>query len=447
MSTMLKKAVYKFAIRSRLEEVGRVVEMRTRFSSRTEIERYQVGKFNEVWNTASANVPFYRAWRGDFGLPASISDLGELSSWPILAKSDLRDLAKFTRTDIPMPKGWTITGGSTGEPVRLPSFGDSRSGVSQCLGRMQYGIEPGARTFLLWGHEHLYGTGFGRTLSILKRRIKDWLGDWLRVSAYDLGECAMRLAYRRFEAFKPEFVIGFSPAVLAFVRINKAKAGRVKSVKSVLCTAGPLDLSEKEEIARFFGSSVCMEYGSAECGLMAHTRPMDGKYDVSWDTHLLQGVRQSDGEMKNIVTRFSRLYVPLIRYDIGDYLKADTSDDAVNERSVLEFEIVKGRPSEMICFKCGVAFFGALVGDCVKQIPEVVSSQIAVDECGDALQIRVTATESLPESAKRLIAGRFNAVVAGADRLRLSVVQVERLETTIGGKTPRVVRLAIGTRH
>lgn len=408
---------------------------------RQDIEAQQVENFNRIWAEAGEHIPFYKEWKKRHNLAGKIARLDELSSWPILTKSDLRDEKKFLRDNMSLPKGCVMTGGSTGEPVRLPSWGDLESGISQIVGRMAYGIEPGDKTFLLWGHEHLYGTGVRRKINALKRRFKDWLANWIRVSAYDLSAVAMHRAYKVFARLKPKFVIGFSPAVLAFVRQNKDKTGAIDSVRVILCTAGPLTLEEKSEIECFFGGTVCMEYGSVECGVMAYTRPQDGEYNVFWNTHLLQAQKQPDGEFKNLVTRLTDCYVPLIRYDIGDYLDLDPKSERDNARSVLEIRSVKGRPSEMINFKCGVSFFGALIGDCVKQVPEVVSSQIAVDEYDNKLEIRVTAATALKEVQLALIKDRFYLTVENAGKLDVKVVQVEKLFSTVGGKIPRVVRL------
>lgn len=437
----LNDSCYRFLIRKRLTVVGDTAREVAQYSTRAEIETFQLRRFNNVWQTAYMNVPFYAGWRERYGLPEKIDNLAELDNWPVLTKTDLRDSNAFCRSDVSEPNGRILTGGSTGEPIRLPCWSDSMSGVSQIIGRQAYGIQPGDRTFLLWGHEHLYGTGVKRRVNALKRRFKDWLADWRRVSAYDLSAVAMHNAYAVFMKFKPEFVIGFSPAVLAFVRHNKDKAGAVDSARVILCTAGPLTSDEKREIEEFFGGVVCMEYGSVECGVMAYTRPKDGWYNVFWNTHLLQAQKQADGEFKNLVTRLTDCYVPLIRYDIGDYLELNPATEMENARSVLEVCSVKGRPSEMINFACGVSFFGALIGDCVKQVPEVIASQIAVNERTDKLEIRVTATEALSAAKLALVKNRFELTVADAGKLNVSVIQVENLYTTVGGKTPRVVRL------
>lgn len=437
----LVKALYWRLMSGRIARAQGVAAMLKSVQVRRDKELYQLEKFNLVWRHACVNVPFYRAWRDLHGLPKQITSLDELARWPILTKADLRNLDDFTREDVRKPSRCLLTGGSTGEPVRLPTWGDSVSGVSQMLGRAAYGVNPGDRTLLLWGHEHLYGTGLRRRINTLKRRLKDWLANWTRVSAYDLSSDAMHQAYRIFAKVRPKFIIGFSPAVLSFVRQNASEARKVSGVEVVLCTAGPLTQSEKGEIENFFGGRVCMEYGSVECGIMAYTRPRDGKYDVFWNTHLLQAQREENGEYKNLVTRLTDCYVPLIRYDIGDYLELDPENEVEDARSVLEIKSVKGRPSEMLKFKCGVAFFGALIGDCVKQVPEVVSSQIAVNEEANILEIRVTAACRLCDEQMSLIKNRFGLTVAGAGKLSVRVVQVSRLEMTVGGKVPRVVRL------
>ena len=435
----MKLFLYKFLLRKRLAAVRAVIKEMAERTTRIDIEASQVERFNQVWKDAWRNVPFYRKWKVTYNLPDEIRGLDELSTWPILTKADLRDSVNFVRQDVPMPSGRLITGGSTGEPVRMPTWGDPHTAIMQTIGRLAYGIEPGDKTLLLWGHEHLYGKGFMRRINRLKRGVKDWLANAKRVSAYDLGRPAMEHAFNVMRKFQPKFIIGFSPAVLSFVRQNAKHSGEIRSVKVVLCTAGPLSIDEKAEIKAFFGSELCMEYGSVDGGCMAYTRPEDGKYRVFWNTHLLQPLKQPDGECKNIVTRLTKCYVPLIRYDIGDFL--DVANDEIETSSALILNDVKGRPSEMISFKCGVSFFGALIGDCVKQVDAVIASQIAVDEKENYLEIRVIANNDLSGDDKSLIAGRVRLTVRDADKLCIRVVQVRQLFATIGGKVPRVVRI------
>ncbi|MCR5414804.1 MAG: hypothetical protein K6F50_08810 [Kiritimatiellae bacterium] len=409
--------------------------------TREQIEAYQVERFNVIWNCARNSVPFYQRWQRKFRLPDAIRSLSELRDWPILDKSDLRNLGEFERKDAVLPHSYIITAGSTGVPVRLPSWPDWSTGVSQTVGRRAYGVNPGDRVFLLWGHEHLYGYGLRRRFNILKRHVKDWLSNWCRESAYDLGFERMTEAYARFSRQQPACVIGFSPAILAFVRQNAVHKGEYKALKAVVCTAGPLSASEKVEISEFFDAPVCMEYGSVECGVMAYTQPSDGLYHTFWHTHLLQCAEDKNGCAKNIVTRLVECYVPIIRYDIGDYLELRGPYGSFDENSVLTIKDVMGRPSEMLKFSCGVSFFGALVGDCVKQVPAVIASQIAVDADKNILEIRVVANGRIGDAEKNLIRSRFQAIVSNSEQLNLTVRQVDELWVNAGGKPPRIVNI------
>ena len=440
----MKFWIYRRLLRKKLASAKTFADELYKTSRREDIERFQVQKFNAIWGIARKSVPFYEDWQREYDLPNEIVSLAELRRWPVLTKADLRDCSRFERRGVTKPRGMLRTGGSTGEPLCIPSWRDPIDGLSQIVGRQAYGVDVGCRTFLLWGHRHLYGNGFRRKINILKRDIKDYISNWKRVSAYDLSEEAMTKAYDEFYKFQPNFVIGFSSAVLAFCRRNRAKACAVKSVRVVLCTAGPLTDCEKCEIEEFFDAQVCMEYGSVECSVMAYTRPEDGWYYVFWNSHLIQAQRQSDGEYKNIVTRFANTYVPLIRYDIGDCLdlgNANECDIGDAERSTIRFRSVKGRPNEMLQFASGVSFFGAIVGDCVKQVSGVIASQIAVNEADDKLEIRIVADHQITEDDEHLITNRLGLTISHVDRLHLTVRQLDSLPVTKGGKTLRVVKM------
>ena len=404
--------------------------------SRESVEKKQLDKFNAIWKDAYINLQFYKNWKAMYSLPDSISTLRELEGWPIITKQMLQIKIENLQRDTAKVSTCVFTGGSTGEPLRLPTWSDRFTSSSQWIGRVAYGVMPGDRTFLLWGHHHLYGKGIKRKINQAKRKIKDTLLNMCRVSAYDLSEDAMGRAFNTYKEFKPQFVIGFSASVLAFCRINSlCKISHAP--KAVLCTAGPLSNAEKEEIECFFKAPVCMEYGSVEAGVMAYTEPETQHYRVFWDTHLLQGFTDETGETRNIVTRLTPCYFPLIRYDIGDCLDLL---DTTHMESIYEINTVKGRPSDIIQLKNGVSFFGAIIGDCVKQVPAVVASQLIVLE--EAIfEIHVVARQQLADIDFDLIKNRLKLVVKGLENDVFKIKQVDKLIVTQGGKIPLVIRV------
>ncbi len=437
-----KRVLYRHLISKRINLTKSVSGLISDCETKERREAYQLEQFNFVWNTAWRNVPYYSDWKDKYALPDAIGTLDELNDWPILTKDDLRNFSCFERKDVSRPRGRILTGGSTGTPVRLPGWFDQMAGVSQTIGRARYGVTISDRVFLLWGHEHLYGAGFKKIINKYKRRIKDWIADWKRVSAYDLSLSAMRKAYEKMVAFSPSVVIAYSPAIISFCRQNKDCIGLIKSVKTVICSAGPLSGEEKEEVARFFSNAkVCLEYGTVECGIIAYTRPSDGEYEVFWNTHLVQALKVPSGEVKAIITRLTECYVPIIRYDVGDYLDIGGNNDLSNGQSVFVMHDIKGRPTELLKFANGIEFFAWTVGDCVKQVPEIYSHQIVVDENNNRLEIRVTAGRPLTVEEKNIPIDRLYRIIANGSSLNVQVTQVDKLYMTVGGKTPRVVRL------
>ena len=435
----MKSFLYSLFLAKRFRATREVSTLLSRVTKRTDIENFQIARFNEVWRDAWKHIPFYREWKNKYSLPDEISCLDELSRWPILTKTDLINLDPLIRQNAPMPTDHIMTGGSTGTPVRLPVWPHPETAHSLVVGRSWYNVGQRERTFLLWGHMHLYGKGVRRCINIAKRRLKDWLAGWKRVSAYDLSREAMSRAYREFASFKPSFVIGYSPSILTFCRMNQQYAGQVRSVKTVLCSAGSLSSDEKAEIASFFDAKVCMEYGSVECGVIAYTHPSDGKYRVFWNTHLLQAVRDKSGECRNIVTLLTKKYIPLIRYDIGDFLLLG-KEELKRTESVLHLDDVLGRPSEFLNFKCGVSFFAWAAGDCVKQCTKVINHQLVVDEKNDSLTLRVVTKTTLDKGDEQLIRDKISTIVSGSEKLKIDFVEVDTIPTAPSGKIIRVVK-------
>jgi phenylacetate-coenzyme A ligase PaaK-like adenylate-forming protein len=246
----------------------------------------------------------------------------------------------------------------------------------------------------------------------------------------------MASAFDSYNKFCPEFVIGFSASVLSFCRMNERRKNELKKhPKSVLCTAGPLSESEIEEIRLFFQAPVSMEYGSAECGVMAYTKPNENTYKIFWDTHLLQGIKDDMDEVQNIVTRLIPCYVPLIRYDIGDYLEIEKGE---NLNSIIEIKTVKGRPSDIVRLADGTSFFGALIGDCIKQVDGAIANQLHAFQ--NVIRIDIIAMRQLNGADFSLVKQRMLTVVPGLENFNVVVKQVDSLQKTVGGKTPLIVR-------
>ena len=425
--SILKADIYKYC----LTKTSLYREVRTI----NDIEKYRLSKFNLIWKDAYENVPFYKEYKNRNILPNQIKTLNELDDWPIITKKNFQENSSKLLRKSP-PNSWISTGGSTGEPLKLGSFnnGTSVSG-NQWIGRASCGITPDMKCLLIWGHQHLYGKGFKRFINITKRRFFDFLLNYNRLSGYDLSNEVLNDHFNKFLKYSPDYIISFSASLLAFCRANNSKKEQIKNnnLKGVICTAGPLTVSEKNEISFFFNCPVIMEYGSVECGVMAYSSTESYSYNVFWDTHLLDLEIDDYGYNKNIVTRLTKEYVPIIRYDIGDYLEIFNEDT----KRPIKISDVIGRPSDLIEMPGGIKIYSTLINDCVKQIQKVKAVQTIVNS--ESLDIHVICTEGLDESDKNLIIKRINIVAPKLANIKLNIQRKEELIKTKGGKFPSVI--------
>jgi phenylacetate-coenzyme A ligase PaaK-like adenylate-forming protein len=400
------------------------------------INEYQLNKFNQVWYDAYSDIPFYEQWKKQHSLPEQITSLDELSDWPILTKTEIQDNMKLFIRKSKQPDYYMMTGGSTGQPLRFGGrYSHNDIAINQWIGRARYGIYPETRTFLIWGHHHLYGKGLKSYIKKISRKIKDWIMDSYRVSAYDLSATAMQKAAKKMIKFRPKAVIGFSATVLAFCRTNGMNQKSIEKlgIECVICSAGPLTKNEQSEISSFFNAPLCMEYGSVECGVMAYTNLDTFEYDIFWNTHLIEKQKDKFG-YKNIVTQLTSQYFTLIRYDIGDYLELPNDDCNLRPLSV---KTIIGRPSDIVSLTDGTSFFGALIGDTVKQVKTITASQLYVFK--DLLEIHVTSIEPLKNNEINIIKERCFTIVPELRNIRLDIIEKQDLYKTPAGKVPLVI--------
>jgi phenylacetate-coenzyme A ligase PaaK-like adenylate-forming protein len=166
---------------------------------------------------------------------------------------------------------------------------------------------------------------------------------------------------------------------------------------------------------------------------MAYSRPGTKSYRTFWDTHVLQGRADGTGHVRNIVSLLTPTYVPLIRYDIGDFLSvADASLP-----SHVDLVDVIGRPNDIVQLADGTSFFGALIGDCVKQVSAVTGCQLFVLD--RAVIVHVTASRPLTNEELALIRLRLETVVPQLRANSVTIECVPRLRVSPGGKSRLVI--------
>jgi len=404
------------------------------------IQNWQLERFNADWPAVCRSIPHYRILQTRERLPLRFSCWKEFQEKvPPLEKKDLRADQDALVSEKRPPDYWRITGGSTGEPVRIPAWKSEHEFIGKDLwyGRSRFGVDPSDKLFLLWGHSHLLGGGLGGSLNGLKRQAKDFALGYLRFSVYSLSDQRLREAAEKLLQSHPVYVLGYSIALDRFARINRDRqqAFRKLRLKVAIATAESFPRSDSAAfISEVLGCPVAMEYGTVESGPVAY-QDRDGSYSVFWRHHFVEGIPTANppGAYEILVTTLYPRCFPLVRYRVGDYGEPDETDPGF----ALRFNKVVGRLSDFLPLGNGgyvhtVALDHAIIGSSVVsavQIVQKVDGKIELHYLAE----RDLAPNEIGEIRQRL--GRVDKTLAD-----IPLKRAESLAQTVAGKTRSVLR-------
>ena len=292
---------------------------------RERIEAHQLACINAIWANAAQHVPYYRNLKEAQSLPDRFDDLHAFRErMPILTKATLREAgAAAFMSEVAPPGRWMRTGGSTGHPMSIFwSHDDYRLALrARCRFYATCGAEIFERTVFLWGGE----INAAQTASARVRRLRQWstdrLRNRLRLSAYQVESVQLREHLRKIAAFRPAMLYGYGQAIHLLAR-EAGKAGfRCPSLRLIVVTSEVVTPSQIQEIEEALGAKVAIEYGAAECPLIAGRAPGETWLRVREDIALVETVPAGDAGHQIVLTPLANRSFPLLRYAMGDFVR------------------------------------------------------------------------------------------------------------------------------
>lgn len=420
--------------------VDRLEEEYSRYNENGEIEKHQLESFNRQWLTIKHTVPYYKDLSLSRNLPDRFVSLEEMAkSLPVMTKAIIRDQGQRLMSSEKKPDYWRRTGGTTAEPVKIPSWKSEVTYTTSdfWLGRKWYGIKPSDRLFLIWGHSHLLGGGLRGWFNGKTRFVKDKLHGYYRYPAYDMSDKSMRLAAQKLLVFRPTYIIGYSVALDHFVRVNEDLAPSFRRLKlhAAIGTAESFPRQDsKQKISKVLGCPVAMEYGAAELGVIGHTHP-NGGYRFFWKNFIVETVPTSRDRIKSI--RITSLYprcCPLIRYEIGDEIIVTEEDE--KQRFVCYAEDILGRCNDYVKLDNGEFIHSEAFTHAIKYDESILAYQIVQENF--TLTLRYISQHPLSKNAEELLRLRLKKI--SNPLYSINICHVKHLTKSIAGKTPMIVR-------
>ena len=422
--------------KSRLMVLDRV---HRRWSS-SRIAQYQLERINSLWKWSVQNIPYYQNLTKQFNLPKAFDSLRQyMAVMPPLTREVFQDRSILYWHQNPRPNRKRITGGSTAMPIQIPTwkteYDENREDA--WLARSWYGIDPGDRLLLYWGHAHLLGEGWRRVLNGYIRSIKDRIQNYKRYSCYDMSDSALRKAGDYLVKSNAHFIIGYSCYLDRLSRINSHLSSAIAGLglKAVIGAAEGFPFEDsKTRIENTFHAPLGMEYGSVETGLIAHTHPTGG-YRVLWNSYLLEYAAGS-ALQEVFVTSLFRRCTPLFRYKLNDLYEVGDRFRLAANCSTLSFDRVVGRSNSFVVLPAGRILHSEAVSHVVRSVPKITGYQFVCWR--DRTSLRVTTNEPLNVDDVQKIRNMARQVDPQFGEV-LNVAEVRSLTHSVAGKTPMIL--------
>ncbi|ANU10114.1 hypothetical protein BBH88_07255 [Planococcus antarcticus DSM 14505] len=218
-----------------------------------------------------------------------------------------------------------FSSGSTGEPIKIyqDDYYKNKVRATSNFFDTMANTKPGDKTMVLWGADK----EIDKYESSLKVRIMSKIKRLKYLNCWKLDDLIMEKYVEEINNFKPIHILGYAEALNEISKYIIENNIKVNTPKSIISSAGMLDLKMRENIEKAFNRKVFNRYGSREVGGIAIECELHDGLHISTFSNYLEivdenGIEASPGEIGEIVlTSLNNFSFPLIRYRVGDFGK------------------------------------------------------------------------------------------------------------------------------
>ena len=280
----------------------------TEFFTDEQLDDLQTQQLRKLLRHARNNSEYYSKVLDKCDIDRfSLDDLSEL---PISTKTDLFEKqnyirAKNFRSDMLIK---SETSGTSGLPLVFyrDYKWDARHRAAIWRGLQQYGVHPSDYNMYVWGRI--------KTLkNTMKTNILDWLQNRYRIFNFDEQSIVRSLTKCR----NVRYLSGYASVINSVAEAALRNNTEFKNLKLVKATSEKIYHNYAENVRKAFGVPIVSEYGAAETGIIAFDCP-EGHSHVVRENVIVERL-----EGRILVTNLHSYSLPIIRYDLGDYIQLE----------------------------------------------------------------------------------------------------------------------------
>ena len=279
--------------------------MQSDFMKREDLQKLQQKRLQTLLVHAKKYSPYYAKVLEDTEVENfSLKDITKL---PILDKQTLRSELKEIENNPFNEKAFaSSTSGSTGESMKFIRNldWDGASRAVQIRGFSWYGIKPWMKNLYFWG----FNASWKKLIVI---RLLDFLVNRKRIFSYD--DETMQKTEKFLHG--ANYIEGYSSAIFTMAQYFSKQGKKFDNIKMVKGTSEKIYDAYQKPVNDVFGTRLISEYGSAEAGIIAFECP-EGKMHIAMENVIVEEL-----DNKILVTNLFSFSLPIIRYDLGDYIE------------------------------------------------------------------------------------------------------------------------------
>lgn len=337
---MLTKIIYELGVRLRNPSLNGHVNYlkKTDKFAVDKLEEIQYDRLISLVEFAYENSKYYRDLFDSVDIvPQDIKTLSDLTLIPLTTKRNLIEQNETIVPSIKFKRTRTIeTSGTTGESLKFIKDEKWDSANRAALFRYYdwYGVKPWDRNGYFWGYNI-------KSSEILRIKIEDFLQNRFRLFSYSEDKIKEFTA----KLVDAKYLHGYSSMIYEVAKVvNRLNLHDRYNLNLIKGTSEKIYEKYQQEVEKAFGRRIVSEYGAGESGLIAFECPEEHKMHINMQNVILEEV---DGQA--VVTNLLSYSFPVIRYNLGDYIKLASKDyKCPCGRSAYVLEEVLGRVGKLI---------------------------------------------------------------------------------------------------
>lgn len=414
---------------------------------------------------AAENVPYYRDLYRRLGLKSNeLRTINDLQALPIFRKSDYRECDPEALCAVNTQPSLRIerkTSGSTGEPFQfsldrraLPIifashiFYDSWHGLNPFDRYVRIVAPPAAQAPL--PSDATVAVRFKQAITSRLQHLYESRTQE-KISLWEVNSEGAERIWRRFEAFRPKFVMGYTSTLAAIAdELLQRDLKLSKPIRGVITIAETLTPNRKRLIEKYFDAPIINRYGLREFGSWsAQSCPeLPDRFHINTELVVCEVLRPDGtpcaaGETGRVVlTDLHNFARPFIRYDTGD-LAVAVSENCPCGRGFPLLGPIEGRSLDCLRTPSGAEISPAILGHFLfvyNNHLEVVRHYQLVQETANRVNLLIVPGEGWDEQRRVRLQSDLKHLMQ--DEMEVDVQTVLEIPPEKSGKRPIIKKVS-----